>query len=410
MKDVIVASAMPEAYQREHAKFLKTINEAKQQDLYLFAPPFEGPQRGTTKYYGKDVIMLTSNNYLGLSTHPEIIKVMKETLDQYGTGTCGARLHNGTTVLHTQLEERVADFMKTESAVVVSAGYMANLTAITALANDENSLVITDQLNHMSIVDAISMSNGMSNSEVRIFQHNDMSKLEYILSKSEKYPKKLIVVDGIYSMDGDIAPLDKIADLAEKYSACVMVDDAHAFGFYGENGRGTPEHFGVEDKIAIKMTTFSKSTSSVGGCISAPKDVCDYIRHASHPYLFNASLPPAIAAGIIKAIDIMEKETWRREKLWANTIRFRRSLIELGFDICESESPVIPIFIGDDMVTMQMSRMLINEGVYLASAIFPAVPQNKSRFRTTITASLSDEEIDIALDKLAKVARKFQII
>lgn len=397
---------MPNAYREDFNGYLGRIKEGKKMDLYVFEPPFEGPQEGSTLYKGREVIMLTSNNYLGLSTHPEIIKAMKDALDKYGTGTCGARLHNGTTILHKKLEERIAQYMRTEAAVVVSAGYMANLAAITALANDEKTLIITDQLNHMSIVDGIQMANG----QVRIFQHNNMEKLEYILSRSSKYKKKLIVVDGVYSMDGDLAPLDKIVELAEKYDACTMVDDAHALGFFGKTGRGTAEHFDLEDKVQVKMATFSKSLAGVGGCISSDADTCDYIKHVSHQYIFNASLPPSIVAGVIKAIDIVEKETWRSEKLWANTIRFRKGLIELGFDILDSVSPVIPIFIGDDLTTMKMTKKLMEEGVYIATAVFPAVPQNKSRFRATITASLSEKEIDIALDKIAKVAREFQVI
>lgn len=397
---------VPKGYIEEFSSFLAPINEGKRQNLYVFEPPFEGPQAGNTLYNGKNVIMLTSNNYLALSTHPEIIKAMKDALDLYGTGTCGARLHNGTTLLHKKLEERVAEYLRTEDAVVVSAGYMANLAAITSLASDEKSVIITDQLNHMSIVDGIQMSKG----QVRIFEHNNMEKLEYILKKSESFKKKLIVVDGVYSMDGDLAKLDEIVALAETYDASVMVDEAHSLGFFGPTGRGVSEHFDLEDKVHIKMATFSKSAAGVGGCIASDKDTIDYIKHVSHQYIFNASLPPSIIAGVIKSLELIEKETWRREKLWHNTLRFRRGLIELGYDILDSLSPVIPIFIGDDLTTMKMTKKLLAEGVYIATAIFPAVPMNKARFRSTITASLSDEEIDFALDKLEKTGKEFGII
>lgn len=403
---MVKTAVLPEAYRNEFEHFLARIKEGKKMDLYVFEPPFEGPQGGSSLYKERNVVMLTSNNYLGLSTHPEIIKAMKDALDRYGTGTCGARLHNGTTILHKRLENRIAEFMRTESAVIFSAGYMSNLGAITALANDEKTVIITDQLNHMSIVDG----NTMSRAQIRIFTHNDMEKLEYILDRSGNFEKKLIVVDGVYSMDGDLAPLDKIVALAEKYAAIVMVDDAHALGFFGATGRGTPEHFGVEEKVHVKMATFSKSLAGVGGCIAADADVCDYIRHVSHPYIFNASLPPSIVAGVLKAYDLLEKETWRREKLWANTIRFRRGLLELGFSIMNSISPVVPIFIGDDLTNMKMTKQLLKEGVYIATALFPAVPMNMSRFRATITASLSEEQIDLALSKLEKVGREFGII
>ncbi len=403
---MINVTKLPKGYEAEINAYLVRIKEAKKMGLYVFEPPFAGPQKGTSKYQGRDVVMLTSNNYLGLSTHPEVIKAMKTAIDIYGTGTCGARLHNGTTVLHKELEERIAKFMKTEAAIVFSTGYMSNLGAITAMALDEKSLIITDQLNHMSIVDGIEMAKG----QVRIFTHNDMSKLEYILSRSEGFEKKLIVVDGVYSMDGDLAPLDQIVALAERYDAMVMVDDAHALGFYGENGRGVSEHFGIEEKVHLKMTTFSKSLAGVGGCVAANADLCDYMRHVSHPYIFNASLPPSVVAGIIKAYDLMETETWRREKLWSNTIRFRKGLMQLGYDVIDSVSPIVPIYIGEDLVTMQMTKRLLDEGVYIATALFPAVPMGKSRFRSTITAALNEAEIDFALDKLAKVGKEFGII
>ncbi|MCL6457904.1 MAG: pyridoxal phosphate-dependent aminotransferase family protein [Gorillibacterium sp.] len=393
-------------YEEDFATFLAPIKEGKRQDMYVFEPPFEGPQAGKTGYNGKQVIMLTSNNYLGLSTHPEVIQAMKDALDVYGSGTCGARLHNGTTLLHKKLEERVAEYLRTEDAVVVGTGYMTNLAAITSLASDEKTVIITDQLNHMSIVDGIKMSNG----QVRIFEHNNMEKLEYILTKSDSFKKKLIVVDGVYSMDGDLAKLDKIVELAEKYDASIMVDEAHSLGFFGATGRGVSEHFNVENKVHIKMATFSKTAAGVGGCIASDKNTCDYIKHNAHQYIFSASMPPSNIAGVIKALELIEKETWRKEKLWHNTFRFRRGLLELGYDIQNSLSPVIPIHIGDDLTTMKMTKMLLAEGVYIATAIFPAVPMNKARFRATITSSLSDEEIDIALDKLEKCGKEFGII
>lgn len=397
---------IPNGFKKEYDKVLPRIKEGKAKDLYVFEPAFDGPQAGTSKYNGKDVIMLTSNNYLGLSTHPEVIKAIKDAVDKYGTGTCGARLHNGTTVLHKQLEEKVAEYFRTESAMIVSAGYLANVAALSTLCNDSDSVIITDQLNHMSIVDGISMSDA----KVKIFTHNDMEKLEYILQNSQQFQRKLIIVDGVYSMDGDMACLDEIVDLAEKYDAAVMVDEAHSIGFFGETGRGVSEHFELEDKVAIKMTTFSKSLAGVGGCIASDKDTIDYLKHQSHQYIFNASLPPAVVAGVLKSFEVMEKETWRRKKLWDNTIRFRRGLKELGFDIMNSISPIIPIYIGDDDTNMHMTKELLNRGVYIATAIFPSVPMNKSRLRTTITASLSSEEIDRALEIMGEVGKKFGVI
>ncbi len=406
MNKMLKTAKIPNGFKKEYDEVLPRIKQGKAEDLYVFEPAFEGPQDGTSKYNGKDVIMLTSNNYLGLSTHPEVIKAVQDAVEKYGTGTCGARLHNGTTILHKQLEEKVAEFFRTESAMIVSAGYLANVSALSTLCNDSKSVIITDQLNHMSIVDGIAMSNA----KVKIFSHNDMEKLEYILKKSEEFERKLIVVDGVYSMDGDIACLDKISELAEKYDAAIMVDEAHSMGFFGETGRGVSEQFGLEDKVAIKMATFSKSLAGVGGCIASDSDTIEYLKHQAHQYIFNASLPPAVVAGVLKSLELAQKETWRREKLWANTIRFRKGLKQLGFDTMDSISPIIPIYIGDDMTNMKMTKELLNRGVYIATAVFPSVPMNKSRLRTTITASLSTEEIDRALDIMGQVGRKFGVI
>ena len=385
---------------------LEQIKYGIAQGLYLFGPAFESAQDGEAVCESKDVVMLTSNNYLGLATHPEIKKAIKDAVDIYGSGTCGARLHNGTTKLHKELERRCAEYFRTEDAVIVSAGYLANVAGLSAMVDDGKGMIITDSLNHMSIVDGITMSNG----QVRIFEHNNMEKLEYILKNNADVKKKLIVVDGVYSMDGDIAPLDKITELAEKYNASVFVDEAHSLGFVGKTGRGASEHFGVEEKVHLKMTTFSKSLAGVGGCIASDADTCLYIRHNAHPYMFNASIPPAVAAGIIKAFDVMEKETWRAEKLWENTIYFRRRLKEMGFDTLQSMSPIVPIFIGDDIKNMQMTQELFNRGVYIATAVFPAVPHNMSRLRATITASLEISQLDRALDELYKVGKEFEII
>lgn len=393
-------------FQVDFNQKLANIKRGKEMGLYVFEPIFESVQAGTSKHDSKDVIMLTSNNYLGLASHDEIKSAMKSAIDIYGSGTCGARLHNGTTLMHKQLERKCAEFFGTEDAVVISAGYLANVAGITALADTEDSMIITDQLNHMSIVDGIELAKG----QVRIFDHNNMEKLEYILKKNIDVTKKLIVVDGVYSMDGDIAPLDIITDLAEKYNASVFVDEAHSMGFVGNHGRGACDLFGVENKVHVKMATFSKSLAGCGGCLASDSDTCTYIRHNAHQYIFNASLPPATVAGVLKAFELMESEKWRVEKLWRNTIRFRKGLKQAGFDTMESMSPIVPIYIGDDMVNMKMTKRLMKLGVYIATALFPAVPQNKSRLRATITASLSDAEIDIALEKLIQVGKEFRII
>lgn len=390
-------------FQKVFASVVDPVKEGKKLNLYGFEPPFAGPQGGRSIYEGKEVIMLTSNNYLGLADHPEIKQAMKEAVDRFGSSTCGARLHNGTTVLHKELEERLAVYLQGERALVFSAGFLTNIGTISALG-DRETVIISDQLNHMSIVDGYRLAEG----KVKIFTHNDMDKLRYILERSQDEKKRLIVVDGVFSMDGDIAPLDTIVALAREYGALVMVDEAHSFGLLGPTGRGTAEHFGV--RADIVMGTFSKALAGVGGFIVATEDICEYVRHTAHAYIFNAALPPVVAAGVLKALELVEKEDWRREKLWANTLRFRSGLVQLGFDTMQSVTPIIPIFIGDDMKTMVMSKELLQQGVYIASAIFPAVPQGMSRFRATITAALEEEDIDRALDMLGKAGRKVGLI
>lgn len=381
------------------------VIEGKRKGLYVFEPKFNRAQNGTSMIKDKEVVMLTSNNYLDLATHPEVMQASKAALDLYGTGTCGARLHNGTTELHEKLELACAKFFNTESAVILSAGYLANLAAISSVADDE-TLIITDQLNHMSINDGIALSKG----QVRIFSHNNMEKLEYILKKNAHFTKKLIVVEGVYSMEGDLSPLEKIVALSEKYNASLLVDEAHAMGVVGNTGRGTSELAGVSDKIHMKMTTFSKSLANVGGCIATDKKTALYIKHNAHQYIFNASMPPASVAGTLKALEIMEKEPWRREILWQNTIRFRRGLQQIGLNTLESTSPVVPIYIGDDEKNMRITQELLDENVYIATAVFPSVPRNESRLRATITASLTEKQIDFALGKIEKVCKKYNVI
>lgn len=390
---------------KKASEFSQEIIKGKEQGMYSFEPAFESAQSGKAILAGKDVVMLTSNNYLGLAEHPKIKRAIQDAVETYGSGTCGARLHNGTTVLHEKLEQKCAEFFGTESAVIFSAGYLANVAAISAIC-DRETLLITDQLNHMSITDGIQLSEA----QVRIFKHNDMEKLEYILKKSDNWRKKLIVVEGVYSMEGDLALLDQICSLAEKYHAMVYVDEAHSFGFMGENYQGASEIFGVSDRVQLKMTTFSKSLAGVGGCIATDKNMALYIKHTAHPYIFNASLPPGVVAGVIEGLDLIQSETWRQEKLWKNTILFRKGLMAMGIDTMGGTSPIVPIYIGDDQLNMKITKALLEEGIYIATAIYPAVPKNKSRLRATITATLDKETINFALSKMEQIFKKYNLI
>ncbi|WP_353726723.1 aminotransferase class I/II-fold pyridoxal phosphate-dependent enzyme (plasmid) [Lactiplantibacillus plantarum] len=380
------------------------IIEGKKSGLYSFEPAFQAAQNGESKINGKDVIMLTSNNYLGMATNQEVKDAMGKAINEYGSGTCGARLHNGTTALHVELEEKCAEFFHTEAAVILSAGYLANVAAISSIA-DKDTVIITDQYNHESIDDGIALSGA----QVRIFQHNNMQKLEEILQKNQQFSKKLILVEGIYSMGGDICPVDKVVSLSKKYDASVLVDEAHAFGFVGKTNQGASELFGCQDQVHMRMVTFSKSLANVGGCIATDEKTATYIKHYANQYIFNASMPPAVVAGTLKSLEVIQREPWRKAKLWENTMRFRRGLMDLGLDTMSSTSPVVPIYIGDDETNMRVTKDLLNKGIYIATAIYPAVPQNASRLRATITASLTNEEIDRALVGIDKVTSHYDI-
>ncbi len=395
-----------EAYKEEYDAYLKEIREGQEKGLVMFAPVFETNQNAVTKYKGKDTIILSSNNYLGLADHDEVLKSMKDAIDKYGASVCGSRMNNGTTDLHKRLERKIAEFFNTEDALICNSGYMANLVGISGSTRDYDSIFISDSLNHASINDGIKLSNGKK----KIFTHNNMEKLEYILEKNSECKKKMIIVDGVYSMNGDMAQLDKIVKLAEKYDAMLMVDEAHGIGVFGENGRGASEYFNVEDKVQIKMGTFSKSLGNIGGCIAASKDICEYMRFMANQYLFTVSLSPASVAGTLKAFEIMEKEIWRKDKLWENTKLFNKLAREIGFNVNYSESPIIPITIGDVVTTLRFTDELLNRGVYVCSAVFPVVPKDKSIIRITMSSNLNKDEIERALGIMEKTAKEFNIL
>ncbi|TDD30864.1 pyridoxal phosphate-dependent aminotransferase family protein [Actinomadura sp. KC06] len=392
-----------EAYRNTFAGVLDWVDLAKNNGLYSYEQPFDSAPLATSSLDGRMVTMLTTSNYLGLAGHPEIIAAMKAALDQYGPSACGARLNNGTTSLHLQLEQELAEWMGTESALLFSSGYMANLGAISALC-DSDTVIITDQFNHMSILDGCRLAEG----SVKIFAHNSMEKLEYVLKRQAGAAKKFVVVDGVYSMDGEIAPLDEIHSLTEQYGALLMVDEAHGVGVLGDTGCGAFEHLGARPDVV--MGTFSKSLAGVGGFIAASADVIQFVRHSAHAYLFNASPPAVTIAGVLKALELLRAEPERQEKLWVNTAQFRAGLLNLGLEVMGSVTPVVPIHIGDDMTALRMTKEMLDDGLYVAAAIFPAVPKGSSRLRATVTAAMDDEDIDRALDILGSAAKRHGII
>ncbi len=354
---------------------------------------------------GQKVVMLGSNNYLGLTTDSGVKQASIRAIERYGTGCAGSRLLNGTLDIHVQLEERITRFMKSEAALTFSTGFQVNLGVLSALLGRKD-VAILDRMDHASIIDGVRLGFGKS---VK-YGHNDMEDLENKLSLIQEDRGKLIVVDGVFSMEGDLANLPEIVALKNKYQARLVVDDAHGLGVFGENGRGSAEHFDVEDEVDLTMGTFSKSLATVGGFISGSREVVDYLRHHSRTGIFSAAMPPSAAAAAIAAIDIIEAEPQRRKQLWESTRYMKKELDNLGFETGPSVSPVIPIAVGEDITSFEMTMRLLEEGVFVNPVISPAVPPGQALIRTSYMATHERDHLDFALEGLAKVGREFDII
>jgi 8-amino-7-oxononanoate synthase len=377
----------------------------RQMGLYPYFRMIASGQDPIVTMNGDAVIMLGSNNYLGLTNHPEIKKAAAEALEAYGTGTAGSRFLNGTLEIHVELEERLARFMKREAALTFSTGFQVNLGVISSLV-DRSDVVILDNLDHACILDGARLSYG----RVLKYQHNDMDSLEERLRSIEPDRGKLIVVDGVFSMEGDVADLVRIVELKNKFGARLMVDDAHGVGVMGENGRGTAEHFGVEDETDLVMGTFSKSLATVGGFVAGDGPVIEWVKHHARSLIFSAAPPPASVASVIKAIEIIEREPERRQQLWDNTRYMKREFGTLGFDTGNSASPVIPLLVGDDLTAFRMTIRLQEAGVFANPVVSPAVPQGRAMIRTSYMATHTREHLDRALEAIAKVGRELEVI
>ena len=373
--------------------------------IYPYFTPLSSGQDTQVVVNGKDTIMIGSNNYLGLTSHPKVKQAAIKAVELYGSGCSGSRFLNGTLDIHVELEERLAKFMQREAALVFSTGFQTNLGTISSLVN-KGEYMITDRADHASIVDGCRLSFG----KVLKFKHNNMKDLERVLSSVDQNAGKMIIVDGVFSMEGDIANLPKIVELAEKYNSRVMVDDAHSIGVLGKNGRGTGEHFGLENKVDLVMGTFSKSFASLGGFVVGDEPVIHYIKHTSRALIFSASMPPASVAATLAALDIIETEPERREKLWQIAKRMHKGFKDLGFDIGETETPIIPVYIGEDMQTFKVWKALLEEGVFTNPIISPAVPPGSALLRTSYTATHTDQQLDKVLEIFEKVGKKMGII
>ena len=373
--------------------------------LYPYFHPLSSGQDTGVVIDGKPMIMIGSNNYLGLTSHPEVKEAAIKAVEKYGSGCSGSRFLNGTLDLHVELEEKLAKFVRKEAALVFSTGFQTNLGTISALVS-KHDYVITDRADHASIFDACRLSFG----DTMKYKHNDMEDLERVLSGLEEEAGKLIVIDGVFSMEGDLANLPEIVRLGKKYGARVMVDDAHGIGVMGANGRGTAEHFGVEDKIDLIMGTFSKSFASLGGFIAGEEAIIHYLKHISRELIFSASMPPSAVAATLKALEIIQREPQRRKRLWEITDRMHQEYRNLGFDIGTTETPVIPIIVGEDLQTFQFWREMFDQGIFANPIISPAVPKGKALIRTSYTATHTDQQMDKVLKVFACVGKKLRVL
>ena len=376
----------------------EAAKKAREGGYYPYFHELTSRQDIVVNMEGHEKIMIGSNNYLGLTSHPEVIEASKKAVEQYGTGVSGSRFLNGTLSMHKELERELAEFLNKEDCTIFSTGFQTNLGIISAIAG-RNDIIFSDKENHASIYDGCRLSYA----QMFRYNHADMDDLERLLAKADPNKGKLIVTEGVFSMGGDIANLPEICRLARKYGARVMVDDAHGFGVLGPRGRGTAEHFGLEDEVDIIMGTFSKSLASLGGYVVASRDVVDYIRHNSRPYIFCAAIPPANTAAALAALNIIKREPERIKALHDISNYVRKGLRERGLKIRESETPIIPIYTYTPIRTMVACNVLFENGVYVNPVIPPATPQNECLIRTSYTATHTKELMDKAMDIIAKV-------
>jgi 8-amino-7-oxononanoate synthase len=377
----------------------------QQAGVYPFFRALEGAAGPRVISDGKERVMVGSNNYLGLTQDPRVIEAAKKALDKYGTGCTGSRFLNGNTDLHEQLEAELAKYLGRESVLVYATGFMANLGSISSLVGRKD-LIFSDRENHASIVEGQSAALG----ETVKYKHNDMGELERVLREYEHVPGKLIVFDGVFSMTGRIVNLPEIVRLAKKYNARTYCDDAHALGVIGAAGRGTPDHFGLNDEVDLVMGTFSKSFASLGGFVAGKKDIINYIKHKSRSFMFSASLPPASAATVLECVRIIQERPHLVDNLWKNARKMKAGFESLGFDTMGSETPVIPVLIGDDLKAFMFTKRLYELGVFATPVVSPAVPKGYSLIRTSYMATHEDKDLDFVLDVFAQVGKEFGII
>ena len=387
------------------------LDELKRKGTYFRLRVLQDEQAAVCTFDGKRVINLASNNYLGLATHPKLREAAVEATRKYGVGSGAVRTIAGTMSLHLQLEEKIARFKNVEACVVFQSGFVANAGTVSAVLGKEDT-IISDELNHASIIDGCRLSRA----KILVFRHKDMAHAEeQLASVQHQAGRKLLITDGVFSMDGDIGPLPQLCDLAEKYGAIMMVDDAHASGVLGRNGRGTVDPFGVHGRVDIQVGTLSKAIGALGGYVCGTRELIEFLYHRGRPFLFSTSHPPAVAATCIAAFDVLEQEPERIRQLWTNTNFFKRELGNLGFNIGgvntpRSETPITPIITGEGKLAMEFSRELFEQGVMATGIAFPTVPEGKARIRTIVTATHTQEQLEQALEVMGRVGKRLGII
>ncbi len=381
------------------------LDSLKSQGLYRRLRILEGEQQATTTFDHRQVVNLSSNNYLGLTTHPRLREAAIKAVETFGVGSGSVRTIAGTMAIHMELEERLADFKKTEAAVVFQSGFTANAGTVSSVLTKDD-VVISDELNHASIIDGCRLSRAT----IKVFPHKDIDAARTILESLPSTQRKLLITDGVFSMDGDLGPLPALCDLAEEFGCIMMVDDAHASGVFGANGRGTVDHFGVHGRVDIQVGTLSKAIGALGGYVAGNRAFIEFLYHRARPFLFSTSHPPSVAATCIAALDLLLEEPQLIDRLWENTRFFKAGLQALGFNTGGSESPITPVIVGDGALAMQLSDKLFAKGVFAQGIAFPTVARDRARVRTIVTATHTQDELQFALDTFRTVGADLGII
>jgi len=381
------------------------LNDLRAQGLYRPLRVLDAEQKAHTSIDHRSVVNLSSNNYLGLTTHPRLRERAREALDTLGVGTGSVRTIAGTMAIHVELERRLAAFKKTEAAVVFQSGFTANAGTVSSLLGRDD-VIVSDELNHASIIDGARLSRAT----IKVFPHRDVGAARSILAELPRTQRTLLITDGVFSMDGDLGPLPALCDLADEFGCIMMVDDAHASGVFGRQGRGTIDHFDMHGRVDVQVGTLSKALGALGGYVAGSRSLIDFLHRRARPFLFSTSHPPSVAATCLAAVDVLESEPQWMEQLWENTRFFKSGLQALGFDTGISESPITPVIVGDGALAMTLSDQLFEAGVFAQGIAFPTVAKGRARVRTIVTATHTRDELEFALEAFGRVGRRLGIL